>query len=73
LQLLERLLRRSQLRPAQGGFACAEAQAHLRAAGSCPTCHLVLDSYELIEQAGLPATFEVIDDNPPPEPDYGND
>ena len=31
---------------------------------SCPTCHLVLDRYELIEQAGLPATFDVIDDDP---------
>ncbi len=40
---------------------------------SCPTCHLVLDRYELIERAGLSTTFEVIDDNPPPEPDYGND
>lgn len=42
---------------------------------SCPTCHLVLDRYELIEQAGLPTTFEVIDDDPPvpEEPDYGND
>jgi hypothetical protein len=40
---------------------------------SCPTCHLVLDSYELIEQADLPTTFEAIDDNPPEEPDYGND
>jgi hypothetical protein len=40
---------------------------------SCPTCHLVLDSYELIEQAGLPTTFEAIDDNPPEEPEYGND
>jgi len=40
---------------------------------SCPTCHLVLDRYELIEQADLPTTFDVIDDNPPEEPDYGND
>ena len=40
---------------------------------SCPACHLVLDSYELIEQAGLPTTFDVIDDDPPEEPDYGND
>jgi hypothetical protein len=40
---------------------------------SCPTCHLVLDRYELIEQADLPTTFEVIDDDPPEEPDYGND
>jgi hypothetical protein len=40
---------------------------------SCPACHLVLDSYELIEQADLPTTFDVIDDNPPEEPEYGND
>jgi hypothetical protein len=41
---------------------------------SCSTCHLTLDSYELIEKAGLPETFEVIDDNPElQEPDYGND
>lgn len=43
---------------------------------SCPTCHLVLDAYELIEQAGLPDSFEFIDDNPEwpeQEPDYGND
>ena len=31
---------------------------------SCPTCHLVLDRYELIEQAGLPDTFQTIDDDP---------
>lgn len=31
---------------------------------SGPACHLVLDRYELIEQAGLPMTFEVIDDEP---------
>ena len=41
---------------------------------SCPTCHLVLDGYELIEQAKLPNTFETIDDDPEwPEPDHGND
>jgi hypothetical protein len=40
---------------------------------SCPTCHLVLDKYELIEQADLPTSFETIDDDPPEEPDYGND
>lgn len=41
---------------------------------SCPTCHLVLDRYELIEQAGLPDTFQTIDDDPElPEPEYGND
>jgi hypothetical protein len=42
----------------------------------CPTCHLVLDNYELIEQAGLPDSFEFIDENPEwpeGEPDYGND
>jgi len=41
---------------------------------SCSTCHLVLDGWDLIEQAGLPTTFEAIDDDPDlPEPDYGND
>jgi hypothetical protein len=40
---------------------------------SCSTCHLVLDGYELISQTNLPATFEVIDDDPYPEPEYGND
>ena len=41
---------------------------------SCSNCHLVLDGYELIEQAGLPVDFEAIDENPEwPEPDYGND
>lgn len=40
---------------------------------SCPACHLVLDRYELIEQADLPTTFYAIDDNPPEEPEYGND
>jgi hypothetical protein len=40
----------------------------------CSTCHLVLDDYELIEQAGLPDSFEFVDENPEwPEPDYGND
>jgi hypothetical protein len=42
----------------------------------CPTCHLVLDDYELIEQAGLPDSFEFIDEDPEwpeAEPDYGND
>lgn len=42
---------------------------------SCETCHLVLE-YELLEQAGLPDSFEFIDDNPEwpeDEPDYGND
>jgi hypothetical protein len=43
---------------------------------SCPTCHLVLDDYELIEQAGLPDSFEFLDTDPEwpeMEPDYGND
>lgn len=40
---------------------------------SCPTCHLVLDRYELIVQAEIPESIEVIDDNPAPEPEYGND
>jgi hypothetical protein len=41
---------------------------------SYSTCHLILDGYELIEQAGLPETFVFIDDDPElPEPDYGND
>jgi hypothetical protein len=35
---------------------------------------LILDRFELIEQAGLPGGFEAIDENPVwPEPDYGND
>jgi hypothetical protein len=34
----------------------------------------VLDDYALIEQAGLPDSFESIDTDPEwPEPDYGND
>lgn len=41
---------------------------------SCSTCHLVLDGYQLIDQAGLPESFVVIDDDPElPEPEYGND
>ena len=41
---------------------------------SCPTCHLVLDGYELISQAGLSDTFEAVDDDPEwSEPEYGND
>ena len=43
----------------------------------CETCHLVLDDYEMIIQAGLPDSFEFVDANPewPEEekPDYGND
>jgi hypothetical protein len=30
----------------------------------CETCHLVLDDYELITQAGLPDSFEFVDENP---------
>jgi hypothetical protein len=41
---------------------------------SCRTCHLVLDGSDLIDEVGLPGTFDVIDDDPEwPEPDYGND
>jgi hypothetical protein len=42
----------------------------------CETCHLVLDDYEMITQAGLPDSFEFIDEDPEwpeDEPDYGND
>ncbi|WP_433019939.1 hypothetical protein [Kribbella sp. CA-294648] len=41
---------------------------------SCPACRLVLDSFPLIEQAGLPDYFETDDDAEEyMEPDYGND
>ena len=40
---------------------------------SCSTCHLVLDRYELIEQADLPGAFAVVDEDPAPEYEYGND
>ena len=42
---------------------------------SCQTCQLVLDGYELIERAGLPATFFVDGDEGDLrlEPEYGND
>lgn len=42
---------------------------------SCPHCHLVLNRYEFVEQAGLPATFEVegVEDSEYAEPEYGND
>ena len=42
---------------------------------SCPTCHLVLDRYELIEQAACPLPSRSVDDDPPvpEEPEYGND
>lgn len=42
---------------------------------SCPTCQLILNSYELIEQAGISLEFEAegnIEDIDQ-EPDYGND
>lgn len=41
---------------------------------SCDTCHLVLDSYELVEAAELPPTFEATGDiGDFWEPEYGND
>lgn len=42
---------------------------------SCPHCHLVLSRYEFIDQAGLPAAFEVqgVEDFDYREPEYGND
>lgn len=42
---------------------------------SCPTCQLVLDRYDLIEQAGLATSFSAIGDQDDvfEEPDYGND
>lgn len=40
---------------------------------SCPVCHLVLDRFDLLVQAGLPESFQAIDENPPMEPEYGND
>jgi hypothetical protein len=43
---------------------------------SCPTCHLVLDDFELIVQAGLPDSFVFVDEDPEwpdEEPEYGND
>jgi hypothetical protein len=42
---------------------------------SCRHCHLVLDRSEFVEQAGLPAVFEVegVEDSEYGEPDYGND
>jgi hypothetical protein len=41
----------------------------------CPTCHLVLDGYELIEAAGLPEQFPGVGSpHEYPDPDeYGND
>lgn len=41
---------------------------------SCSRCHLILDGYELLAQAGLPEDFDAIDNDPEwPEPEYGND
>lgn len=40
---------------------------------SCPRCRLVLDGYELLVEAGLPETFEIVIDDPEPEQEYGND
>jgi len=41
---------------------------------SCPKCRCVLDSFELLEAAGLPTEFEAIGDAGDfEEPDYGND
>jgi hypothetical protein len=42
---------------------------------SCPTCQLVLDGYEYIDQAGLPTDFSAEGDVTDyyVEPDYGND
>lgn len=41
---------------------------------SCETCRLVFDTYELLEEAGLPSWFEDTGDMADyMEPDYGND
>ncbi|MFJ2014697.1 hypothetical protein ACIQJ8_16050 [Streptomyces globisporus] len=41
---------------------------------SCPTCHLTLNGYELLAQAGLPETFETEGDPSDfYEAEYGND
>jgi hypothetical protein len=43
---------------------------------SCPTCQLVLNGYEFLDQAELPTSFDVegdVDDLHPDEPEYGND
>jgi hypothetical protein len=37
----------------------------------CAACHLVLDHHELVHQAGLGEPFNVLDDDPPGEPEYG--
>ena len=39
---------------------------------SCSRCQLVLN-YDLLDQAELPETFQVIDEDPPMEQEYGND
>lgn len=39
---------------------------------SCDKCHLVLE-YELLSEAGVAEEFDAVDDNPPMEPEYGND
>lgn len=41
---------------------------------SCPQCHLVLASFDLLDHAGLPNTFEAIGEVQDfDEPEYGND
>jgi hypothetical protein len=41
---------------------------------SCPTCRLVLDEYDLLEQAGLSTTFDDVGDTSDyQEQEYGND
>jgi hypothetical protein len=40
---------------------------------SCPVCHLVLDGYEMVVQAGLPESFEVLGEEDYDPGDYGND
>lgn len=41
---------------------------------SCPRCRLILDSYELLEAAGVSVTFEATGDaSDYMEPEYGND
>jgi hypothetical protein len=41
---------------------------------SCSNCHLVLDGYELIAQADLATSFQVVDESGDyTEPEYGND
>jgi hypothetical protein len=39
---------------------------------SCARCHLVLD-YDLLEHAGVDESFQVVDEDPPIEEEYGND